>query len=385
MPEILILFILLLTALLVIGPVRLPQGLEALYLALTDLQRSQRGQPPLESMHNARIYWASTKSGLFAIIQVMYRVSEHLEELRRRLLVIILAFGIAFVIAFSFAQPLLGFVIRPINLLPFRLPTQSPINDFVFARDVPVITNMVTATGTETATLTIPAGTVLPLSQATTTPVVLRPTEIFGAYIQVALIVAFGVALPAIVWELLMFLRGPKFEYARLGKKEWNNVRETLSAEARAEAEQQRIDVYEGLTAHEVRPLAFMAPLALVLFFGGSVFTYFLILPTALDFLFGLGGTLVQPLPALDDYLSFSLALIFWIGLAFETPLIMYFLARFRVISAQQFARQWRYAVVLIAVIAAVITPTVDPFSMSMVALPLLGLYVLGIVFARLA
>lgn len=385
MVEILTLFLLLLTALLVIGPRRLPEGLEALYLGLSDLQRSQRGQPPLGSLHNARIYWASTRSGLFAIIQVLYRVSEHLEELRRRLFVVLIVFGVAFVGSFTFAQPLLGFIIRPINFLNVGPVRQTPINDFVLARDVPISANVITPSGTVSTTLTIPAGSVLSLSQSTTTPVVLRPTEIIGAYIQVALIVAFGLALPVIVWELLLFLRGPKYEYARLSKKQWEAVRAQMTPEQRAEAELHRIDVYEGLTAREIRPLMLMAPFALVLFFGGIVFTYVLILPTALEFLFQLGGSLVQPLPALDEYMGFALALIFWIGFAFETPLIMYFLARFKIVSADQFAKQWRYAVVLIAVIAAAITPTVDPVNMSLVGVPLLALYVLGILFARFA
>jgi sec-independent protein translocase protein TatC len=63
----------------------------------------------------------------------------------------------------------------------------------------------------------------------------------------------------------------------------------------------------------------------------------------------------------------------------------MFFLARFNLITARQFARQWRYAIVLIAVASAVITPTVDIFNMSLVALPMVGLYLLGIAFAWLA
>lgn len=129
----------------------------------------------------------------------------------------------------------------------------------------------------------------------------------------------------------------------------------------------------------------FMMPVALVLFISGVVFTYFLILPNALDFLFSLGGSLVQALPSLEEYISFALTLIFWVGLAFELPLIMFFLARFRVVTARQFAQQWRYAVVIIAIAAAVITPTVDIFNMTLVALPMLGLYIMGIGFAWVA
>jgi sec-independent protein translocase protein TatC len=93
----------------------------------------------------------------------------------------------------------------------------------------------------------------------------------------------------------------------------------------------------------------------------------------------------VQPLPGLQDYTDFALALIFWVGLTFELPLVMFFLARIDLVSARQFARQWRFAVVIIVVIAAVITPTVDIFNMTLVVLPMLGLYLLGIAFAWLA
>ncbi|HZQ07054.1 MAG TPA: twin-arginine translocase subunit TatC [Anaerolineae bacterium] len=385
MPDIISIIILIFVALLVIGPRRLPQSLEALWLAVTDFQRAQTGQPQLGSLYNARRYWVSQRNNIYAGIQMLYQVTTHLEELRMRLLYILIAFGIGFGLAFTFAQPILAFIIRPIRLIQPSTPTNVPINNYVLAQDVQVQTSVVTATGTVTGTVTIPSGTLLAVKLTNTTPVVLKPTELFSTYIKLALIAGFGVSLPMILLQLLLFLRGPKFKYAALSKNEWDKIRPTLSPEELAEAEQQRADVYEGLTAREVRPMFLLMPFALFLFVGGVIFTYFLLLPNALDFLFGLGGTLVQPLPALEDYIDFALTLIFWVGLTFELPLVMFFLARFNIITARQFARQWRYAVVIIAVAAAVITPTVDVFNMSLVALPMIGLYVLGIVFAWLA
>jgi sec-independent protein translocase protein TatC len=166
---------------------------------------------------------------------------------------------------------------------------------------------------------------------------------------------------------------------------EWNAYQAKLSPEELEEKIREREDVYEGLTAREIRPMYFMLPVALILFVSGLVFTYFLILPNALDFLFSLGGSLVQPLPSLEEYINFALSLIFWVGLAFELPLVMFFLARFNIMTARQFAQQWRYAVVIIVIAAAVITPTVDLFNMTLVALPMFGLYLLGIGFAWLA
>lgn len=387
MPDILSILLLALVALIVIGPRRLPESLEALWLALTDFQRSQRGEQPLGSLHNARRYWISGKSNIYAGIQILYQVTVHLEELRRRLLYVLGAFAVGFILAFVLAQPLLGFIIRPIRVVQptAQTITNLPISQYVLTQDVQVQTTFITATGSTNGTVTIPAGTVLPVSLTTTTPVVLKPTELFSTYVKLALIAGFGTALPMILLQLLLFLRGPKFAYAKLSNKEWQAARATLSPEELAEAEEQRRVVYEGLTAAEVAPMYFMLPLALVLFVGGVLFTYFLLLPSALDFLFTLGGSLVQPLPALEDYVDFALTLIFWVGVTFELPLIMFFLARFNVMSARQFARQWRYAIVIIAVVAAVITPTVDLFNMSLVALPMVGLYVLGIAFAWLA
>ena len=385
MPEILSLVLLALVALLVIGPRRLPESIEALWLAISDFQRTQRGQPTLGNLYNARRFWISQKSNLYAGIQILYQVTAHLEELRRRVLYILIAFAFGFGIAFLFTQPLLGFIIRPVRVIQPSVQTNVPINQYVLAQDVQIQTTIISATGPTSATLTIPKGTILPVGLATTTPVVLKPTELFSTYVKLALIAGFATALPMILLQVVLFLRGPKFAYAAMSSKEWNAARATLDAEELAEAEQQRRDVYEGLTANEVRPMYFLMPLALLLFVAGILFTYFLLLPSALDFLFGLGGPLVQPLPSLEDYTDFALTLIFWVGLTFELPLAMFFLARFNIITARQFAQQWRYAVVIIAVAAAVITPTVDLFNMTLVALPMLGLYIMGIAFAWLA
>jgi Sec-independent protein secretion pathway component TatC len=385
MPEIISIVLLAFVALLVIGPRRLPESLEGLWLAVSDFQRTQRGQPTLGSLHNARRYWISQKNNIYAGIQILYQVTGHLEELRRRLFYVVIAFGIGFGLAFVFAQPLLGFVIRPVRLIEQPTPMNLPVNNWVLMQDVQVNATVTTETGTTNGTVTLPAGTILPVSLTTTTPVVLKPTEIFTTYIKIALIAGFATALPVILWQMLLFLRGPKFRYAEMSLKEWETVRPTLTAEELAEAEKQRQDVYEGLTAHEIRPMWFLLPLALLLFVGGVLFTYFLILPTALDFLFTLAGPTVQALPALEDYVDFALGLIFWVGLAFELPLVMFFLARFKIVTARQFAQQWRYALVLIAIASAVITPTVDVFNMALVALPMVGLYLLGMAFAWFA
>jgi sec-independent protein translocase protein TatC len=142
--------------------------------------------------------------------------------------------------------------------------------------------------------------------------------------------------------------------------------------------------VLPGLYPNERRTLLMFIPFATLLFLGGVAFAYFVMLPSAIPFLttFLLG---VQTHPRIENYIDFVTNLIFWIGISFETPLVMFLLAKFKIVTAKMLARQWRFAIVIIAVIAAVVTPTPDPINMSLLMAPLLGLYVLSIFLASLA
>lgn len=118
-------------------------------------------------------------------------------------------------------------------------------------------------------------------------------------------------------------------------------------------------------------------PLAVVFFVGGMAFTYFILLPSALPFLLGILGIQAQLRP--QSYFSFVTGLMFWIGVAFEFPLVIYVLTAVGLIRPQPLARNWRIAVVIISIVAAVITPTVDPVNMSLVMLPMILLYFISI------
>ncbi len=87
----------------------------------------------------------------------------------------------------------------------------------------------------------------------------------------------------------------------------------------------------------------------------------------------------------LSNYVDFVTNLMFWIGLSFEAPLVMFILAKFHIVNARMLARQWRVAIVIIAVIAAMVTPTVDPVNMGLLMLPLFILYLLSVLLAMLA
>lgn len=138
-----------------------------------------------------------------------------------------------------------------------------------------------------------------------------------------------------------------------------------------------------GLERNERRWLYVAIPIATFLFISGAFFAFFVMLPTALPFLVQFPGPNV--LPKWKDYVSFVTNLIFWIGLSFQTPLLMYLLAKLGVVDAKGLARQWRFAIIIIAAIAAIATPTPDPINMVIMMAPLIVLFLLGILMASLA
>lgn len=118
-------------------------------------------------------------------------------------------------------------------------------------------------------------------------------------------------------------------------------------------------------------------PLATILFLSGMAFAYFVMLPVALPFLLNFMGIQAELRP--QSYFSFVTGIMFWIGLAFEFPLVVYVLTAIGFVKPRSMAQQWRLALVIIAVLAAAITPTIDPVNMVLVMLPMALLYFISI------
>ena len=143
--------------------------------------------------------------------------------------------------------------------------------------------------------------------------------------------------------------------------------------------------VSPGLLDRERRFAWAVIPSAFLLFLGGAAFAWFLLIPTAIRFLATFSLGIFKTEWTSENYIPFVTALLFWIGVSFEMPLLAFFLAKIRVLSARLLLKVWRYAIVLICIVAAIITPTVDPFNMMLVALPLVALYFVSILLAALA
>ena len=118
-------------------------------------------------------------------------------------------------------------------------------------------------------------------------------------------------------------------------------------------------------------------PIATLLFLTGMAFTYYAMLPTALPFLGSF--TKISQFWAAKEYFAFVTGLMVWIGLFFEFPLVIFVLSSVGLVQPKFLAEQWRIAVVIIAIIAAAVTPTIDPVNMGLVMLPMILLYFISI------
>ncbi len=171
-------------------------------------------------------------------------------------------------------------------------------------------------------------------------------TEPIGVFMRVSLLSGFVLALPYIILEAVVFIA-------------------------------------PGLRRHTRVLMVFVViPFATLLFVAGMAFAYYVMLPVALPFLLNFMGFNTAPRPA--SYIRFVTGVMFWIGVSFEFPLVIAIIARLGWIQARTLAQQWRLAVVLIALAAAMITPTVDPVNMAIVMGPMILLYFLSIGLAYL-
>jgi sec-independent protein translocase protein TatC len=141
--------------------------------------------------------------------------------------------------------------------------------------------------------------------------------------------------------------------------------------------------VAPGLYRHEKK---YVVPFVLAgsFFFAlGIFFGYYIALPIGFKFLLGFATDFIKPMPSMKEYLSFSIKFLLAFGLIFEFPVVLVLLARIGVVDAKTLARQRKYAILLIFIFAAILTPP-DIISQVILALPMIGLYELSILLSRI-
>ncbi len=171
-------------------------------------------------------------------------------------------------------------------------------------------------------------------------------TESIGAFMRVSFLSGFVLAFPYILFEFFLFLN-------------------------------------PGLKRNERILVLVAVPVSMLLFITGLVFAYRIMLPTALQFLLSFMG--IETIPRPSNYIRFVTGLMFWIGVSFEFPLVIYTLAAMGMVRARTLIEGWRLAIIAIAILAAAVTPTIDPVNMGLVMLPMTVLYFLSIGLALVA
>ena len=170
--------------------------------------------------------------------------------------------------------------------------------------------------------------------------------EAFFTYLKVAFLAALMLAAPIIIYQFWMF-------------------------------------VAPGLYDREKRLMLPIVFLSSVFFIGGALFGYFIVFPWGFKFFLGFATETIRPMPSMKEYLGFSAKLLLAFGLVFELPLVLTFLARLGIVSVDFLKKNRKYALLLFFVSAAILTPP-DVVTQIMMALPLMVLYEISILGARM-
>ncbi len=168
-------------------------------------------------------------------------------------------------------------------------------------------------------------------------------TEAFFTYMKVAFLAGIMLASPVIIYQFWAFV-GP------------------------------------GLYKKERRYFVPIVLLSAFFFVGGSLFCFFVVFPFAFKFFLSFATDVIQPLPSMKEYLSFASVTMLAFGLVFELPLVIVFLARLGIVTVDFLRKNRKYAILLIFLVAAILTPGPDVVSQVLMAFPLMFLYEISIV-----
>jgi len=258
---------------------------------------------------------------------------EHLDELRKRLIVSAAALGGGFLIAFAFADRLYDFVMRPLaQLLPKGASPFDKVDPAVLKAFTPDQIKALEAVQAAARDMT---GRLI----------FTHPTEAFILYLKIAFLVGIFIAAPVILWQLWLFIS-------------------------------------PGLYRREKKWAVPFVALSSTGFLAGAAFTHYLLFPWMWVFLAGYSNEYTLFLPRIDDVFGLYTKMLLGMGAVFQMPTLVYFLAKMRVVTARFLWKNIKFAVLIIFVAAAVITPSGDMLTQGLFAAPMLGLYLVSIFIA---
>lgn len=173
-------------------------------------------------------------------------------------------------------------------------------------------------------------------------PIFTELTEFISTAMKASLLVGLFVSMPFVLYQMAMF-------------------------------------VSPGLTPAERRYLYALLPAVVIVFVLGAAFGYRVLFPPMVNFLLSFGADVATPQIRISNYIGIMLSMLLWMGVLFETPLVLFFLAKIGIVTPGFLLKNWRYAVVISVIMGAVVTPTIDPGPQFLVAGPVILLYLIGV------
>lgn len=251
---------------------------------------------------------------------------EHLDELRKRLIVCVATVGVTFLIAFAFSNRLYEFVMRPLAML---LPQGG---DILSKLDPKVLKSLTPEQIKALGSVQHIGGTMI----------YTEPTEAFILYLKISFLVGIILAAPIIFWQVWLFIS-------------------------------------PGLYRKEKRWAAPFVLLSTTGFVAGAAFTHYILFRWMWVFLAGFSDEYTTFLPRIADVFSLYTKMLLGMGLVFQMPTLVFFLAKMRLVTARFLLRNLKYAILIIFIAAAVVTPSGDMLTQALFAAPMFGLYVISI------
>jgi sec-independent protein translocase protein TatC len=175
-----------------------------------------------------------------------------------------------------------------------------------------------------------------------------KVTEAWGAAARTSIILGISLSIPFLLGEIIFFLR-------------------------------------PGLRGKEKIYIYLLIPLCFIFFVTGALFSYFFVIPSALNFLITFGDDIAQPMINIGPLTSLMFSLMFWMGIIFQIPLIMFLLGSLKIISYKMLSKYRRWVILISFILGAIITPTVDPITQITVALPMILLFELGLILIKIS
>jgi sec-independent protein translocase protein TatC len=300
-------------------------------------------------------------------------IAEHFDELRIRLIHIVICIAIITIITMSFG---IKTAIIPITLPSQDAGQQQNLTLYYLFPD-PFNNIALQLTSFMKDTLLPPEVKLIQTA----------PGQVFFAQIHISLLIGLVCSLPIVIREIFGFISPAFYQVRSNGGFDNKDARNTNTEDGAEQGNVQQTRKKDGKKSKrsfsKIDLFKIISPIFLLFIFG-VVFSYVLVIPLTLDFLYKYGESIgAETLLTVNDFIAFVLQFILAFGIAFQLPVLMYALSLSGLTDSKFWQKNFRYAIIIITVFGAIITPDGTGVTMWFIALPMIGLYAVGIIAIR--